>query len=156
MDPSLLIGAFSALKAAKDAAQAALTIRDFNAAGAAISRITDELLKAQQILLTQQAAMAELQVELEKSRRELAELREKAKERGRYSLFEITEGVFVYRKNEITDGLEGGEGIPEPMHYLCQGCFDKGVKAVLQGWGNNWHCPICKHIYAKKARAFVI
>ena len=36
----------------------------------------------------------------------------------------------------------------EIQHYLCQPCFDKGIKAVLQKFGSfgsiSLRCPICE------------
>lgn len=133
MDLTSIITALSSLNVAKDAAQAALAVRDFNAASSAIARITDELIKAQQGLLAQNAVMAELQLELAKKRDELAELKKAADERARYSLVELSEGVFVYRLNQGQEGgqISGPNG-PEPIHHLCQTCFDQGIKSVLQ------------------------
>ncbi|MCX2894854.1 hypothetical protein ORG27_14840 [Stenotrophomonas lactitubi] len=132
MEIGSIISAFSAVATLKDAAQAALAVRDFNAAGAAISKITDELLKAQQNLLVQFDFTAKLQAELEQKRRELSELQKALEDRARYTLVELTDGIFVYR---LKDSPAGDDGVPdavEPVHHLCQTCYDKGVKSVLQ------------------------
>lgn len=134
MDFSLITGAISSLGTAKKLADAALDVRDFNNAATAIAQITEQLLDAQQRLLAHNAALLELQQEHFEATKELRKLREALAERERYSLFELSPDVFVYRV-DVPPQLGGTTepGDPKPKHYLCQRCFDKGVKSVLQG-----------------------
>lgn len=148
MDFSLITGAISSLTSAKKLADAALQVRDFNQASAAISQINDQLLEAQQRLFAHNAALLMLQQQHFEATNEIRELKEALAERGRYSLFELSEGVFVYRVHQVPQ--QGGTTEPgeaEPQHYLCQGCFDKGIKSVLQKGSRVGHlyllCPQC-------------
>lgn len=128
----------STLTGAKQLAQAALDLRDFNAQAAAIAKINGELLKAQDQLFVHQSQLLQLQEQHFEAREELRKLKEAQSERQRYSLFDLGNGQFVYRVNIAPE--ESGAGDPtgaEPLHYLCQPCFDGGVKSVLQKlWTN--------------------
>ncbi|MCD8455921.1 hypothetical protein LPH50_08175 [Xylella taiwanensis] len=55
---------------------------------------------------------------------ELEETKKALKEKEKYVLSEIHKNQVAYRVKKETG---------EPDHYVCQGCFDKGIKFVLQG-----------------------
>lgn len=134
MDVSDITGAISALTTAKQLAQGALALREFNDSAGAIAQINEQLLKAQERLFAHNAQLMQLQQEHFETSKELGKLKEALAERGRYSLFELSPHIFVYRVN-VTPEL-GGAVDPrgtEPQHYVCQPCFDKGIKHVLQG-----------------------
>jgi len=133
MDFALISTAVGSLKAAKDLGQAALGIRDFNQFASTISQINDQLLKAQESLFTHNAQLMQLQQDHFEARDELRKLRDAATERGRYTLFELSEGVFVYRAQESdVSRTTSDSSAGTPLHYLCQPCFDTGFKVVLQ------------------------
>ncbi|MCE4302365.1 hypothetical protein [Xanthomonas hortorum] len=148
MDITLITSIASSLKAAKDATEAMLSIRDFNNTAALIAPINDQLLKAQQDLFVYMGQLLELQAQMARDRDELSKLQGALEERGRYSLFELSTGVFVYRFNDAPAGSDGNPTTPQPVHYLCQPCFDKGTKSVLQrlsAYGRiSLDCSICK------------
>lgn len=63
-----------------------------------------------------------------------------ARDRQRYDIAEVCPGHYAYKAQQV----EGAAAIP--LHYLCQPCYDKGVKAILrftqaEGWGKEWECP---------------
>lgn len=150
MDFGAITGAITAISAAKDLARAALTVRDANALAVAVSQMNDQLLKAQESLFTHNAALLQLQNQHFETSEELRKLKEAVRERGSYSLVEITHGSFAYRVNVTPE--QGGASEPgsaQPPHYVCQPCFDSGVKAVLgrtesDTWGIREICPVCK------------
>ena len=133
MDFSVIVSAVSALNSAKELGRAALAIRDFNQFAGAISQINDQLLKAQESLFTHNSQLLDMQQKHLEAREELRNLKETLAERGRYSLVELTKGSFVYRLNVAPSESGTIDPVrPEPVHHLCQPCFDQGVKIVLQ------------------------
>lgn len=155
MDFSQISIAVGALKTAKDIGQAALAFRDFNQTAAALTQINEQLLKAQDGLFAHNAQLMELQQRYYDTVEELRKAKESLAERGRYRLFEISDRVFVYEANiGASNGDVGDPNSMEPLHYVCQPCFDKGVKSVLRKhvyWGEvSLECPICKEKFATK------
>ena len=144
----------STLTNAKQLAQAAMDLRDFNSQTAAITEINGQLLKAQEQLFVHQSQLLQLQEQHFEAREELRKLKEAQAERERYSLFDVGEGQFVYRVNLVPEQSGAAEpAAAEPLHYLCQPCFDGRVKSVLQTiWTGTKHtgrsealrCSICE------------
>lgn len=148
MDLSSITTAFTAIDLVRRGLSAAIEVRDFNQAAAELAKLNEALLSAQAALLAQNSALFELQREKFETAEKLRKMEEALAERGRYSLVEITPGGFAYRVNLAPQ--QGGASEPgstEPMHYLCQPCFDAGKKAVLQrqaAWGSvHARCPSC-------------
>ena len=149
MDYSLISVTATAITAAKELGKAAMGLRDFNQVAVAMSQINEQLLKAQDSLFTHNSQLAQLQSQYFEATQKLRELEETVRQRGRYSLFELATGNFVYRVNVAPEaGHMGDPTLTEPLHYLCQPCFDKGVKGVLGlvklGRLSHHICPLCK------------
>lgn len=86
-------------------------------------------------LIDAQVAILSLQKEVLEKTEELRKLRESISEKEKYSLVETVPGSgnFAYARN--VSPVESHSGTPvmtEPFHYVCQSCFDKGIKTVLQ------------------------
>lgn len=104
---------------------------------------------AQQSVLTLTAQLFELQNKYLETAEELGKLKKALADRDSYSLFEITKGTFAYRVNIAPE--QSGASEPrstEPVHYVCQPCFDKGIKSVLQRGNDGWwqytlDCSVC-------------
>ena len=153
MDFSSISSAAAAITAAKELGKAMIGLRDFNQVAATVTEINDKLLKAQESLFAHNSQLLQLQDEHFKTCEELRELKKTMAQRGRYSLFEISSGIFVYRVNinpepsDISDPLAS-----EPLHYICQPCFDKGIKVVLQKgdfYGvSHLECSNCKEQFS--------
>lgn len=143
MDPSLVAAIATALSTAQKLLSGAVKLRDNNLIGQAVADANDQLLKAQQDLFTHNAEMMKLQQEHFEVREQLQRMKAANAERDRYSLQELDKGVFAY-------GLKAPEA-GEPLHYLCQPCFDKGTKSVLQDRDNfgavTLKCPVCQNEY---------
>lgn len=150
MDITLLQAAAAAVSTAREIGKAASSVRDFNQFATTVAAINDQLLKAQESLFTHMSKLMELQDEHFKTREELRKIRETLDERARYSLFEIAPGNFAYRVNVTPEQGHTGEPLaPQQVHYLCQGCFDKGVKSILgreqsHTFGVSFGCHTCK------------
>lgn len=153
MDLSLVTGAYASLKAAKEIGVALLEARDFAQSATKIVEMNALLLKAQESLFVHNAQLMELQQQNFEASQEVRKLKEALAERGRYTLVEVTKGSFVYRANGVSpQDASGSPAATEPVHYLCQPCFDKGTKSVLQSkfvWGSGFlECTVCKHEFA--------
>ncbi|HHW4683739.1 MAG TPA: hypothetical protein ACQGQI_11405 [Xylella sp.] len=92
-------------------------MRDSQKIRVAVSGIMEKLLSTQKELSMHYKHHMECVKALEEAEKAL-------KEKGKYELFEIHKNQFAYRVKKETG---------EPDHYVCQGCFDKGIKSVLQG-----------------------
>lgn len=138
----------SSITAATDIAKGLSAVRDGALISEKTAAIMEQLLHAQQGLLAHNAALLQLQSEHFKACEELRKLKEAASERGRYSLVNIGNRHFAYRVNVSPEQSGASEpGRAEPLHYLCQPCFDKGVKSVLTGRFRavGLECPTCKN-----------
>ncbi|HDS1216241.1 TPA: hypothetical protein QEF70_002715 [Stenotrophomonas maltophilia] len=160
MDLTSISTAFTAIDLIRKGLSAAIDVRDFNKAAAELSKLNEALISAQTALLAQNGALFELQREKFQATEKLRELEEALAERGRYSLVELAAGHFAYRVNVIPK--EGGASQPsgaQPVHHLCQPCFDKGVKSVLQRFVQysvvHLRCPVCEQKYDSGERVKV-
>jgi hypothetical protein len=128
---SALAGTMAALQLVKGAVAA----RDDAKVQAALIQVQDKLLDMSIASLGLTERVRSVQTALEEAKRENAELKAKLDERAMYALHEIEPGKFCYRSKPV------GES-PEPTHHLCQICFDKGIKSILQlESGHEWMSP---------------
>ncbi len=149
MDWSAVGAITSSISAARDIAKGLSAIRDQALISERTSALLEQLLKAQEGLLAHNTALLQIQQEHFEAREELRKLKEAASERGRYTLVELIPGNLAYRVN--IPPQESGASQPdgaEPLHYLCQPCFDKGIKSVLKYRnlhirGDTWTCSVC-------------
>lgn len=153
MDLSAVSAVVSAISASKELAKAAIGVRDFNEMAPVIAQLNDQLLKAQDAMFKHNAQLMALQQENFEATEELRKMKEALAERGRYSLVELSDRVFVYRVNvSPSSGDMGNPVSTQPIHHLCQPCFDKGVKSVLQKssfYGAiSLECTICDKRYS--------
>lgn len=153
MDFSVVTAAVSSINTAKAIGKSLVELRDFSQTAGIVAQLNGELLKAQESLFTLSAQLNELQQERHEMSQQLRDAQDRLAERGKYSLYEISDRVFVYRFNEAPHATnEGSDGNGVPIHYVCQPCFDKGTKAVLQKCILQWNivalrCPICKQTF---------
>lgn len=153
MDYSLISTAMASLRLAKDLSNAAIELRDWNQMAGEITKINGELLKAYDALFTHSASLLDLQEKYAQMVNDLRQANEALAERGRYTLFEIGRGKLVYRLNVVQAKGDAAEAVRhEPVHYLCQPCFDLGRKMVLRLYpdaadGPAACCPHCKDFF---------
>jgi hypothetical protein len=150
MDFSLVSTAVSALTSAKELGKAAMAVRDFNQVADIVAKLNEQLLHAQEALFRHNGELFRLQQEHAEAVAKLGKMESALAERGRYTLAVIGNGQFAYQSKVMPDiGEESSPGHAEPQHYVCQACFDRGVKTVLQksltSWGAEyWLCGSCK------------
>lgn len=128
-------------------AKAGLDARDDAKVKAALTELQMKLFEATSAALAMAEKSAALQTALSEAQREKAELERKAEDRAMYRLHKLGAGAFAYASQPALDGNG------PPQHYLCQPCYDKGVKTVLRlvqnSWGGaDWECA------AEKAHHF--
>ena len=134
LDMGSIQAALAALKTAKDLGAAALELRDFNQAAAAISQINAQLLKAHDSLFELQGAMFEMQAENHRLLDEVRQLKAAQDLHSKYEPFELGPGNFVYRLKDS----------PPPRQYACQPCLSvRGQEVIL----NRTENPIAGVVY---------
>ena len=132
MDFGLISSAVSSLVAAKDIGAAMIGVRDGNLVAGTIAQMNEQILKAQEALLTHSLQMSELQQRHFEALEKLRTMEKLVADRGRYALTELEPGSFAYRSLVPERTNDGDHAVPEPTHYVCQPCFDQDLKVVLQ------------------------
>jgi hypothetical protein len=129
----VLTAAIATTKAAFDALSLAIKVRDEAKISAATHEMQERLRAMSDIAMSyveKNAALVSKNATLElasaENARAHADLVERLRERERYALHEVRPGAFVYTYKPGVDGEQ------KPAHYLCQNCYDKGIKSVLR------------------------
>lgn len=139
-----LSGALTAARSILDVAKIAVDARDDAKLKAALTELQTKLFDATSAALQVAAHASTLQEQLDSVKRELRQIKAQAEERDRYALTEVRPGAYAY----MSKAEDGGQS--EPAHYLCQPCYDKGIKTVLRhspqtrAWSASWDCPADK------------
>jgi len=122
-----ITGALTAARALAELAKVAIDARDDAKAKGAIADLQSKLFDATSAALAMAEKASALQTALSEAQREKGEIEAKLSDRASYALHEIRPGAFVYAAKA------GGDGAADrPAHYLCQPCYDKGIKAILR------------------------
>lgn len=135
-----IAGALASARAAFDLLKVAVDARDQLKLQAAMAELQSKLMDSMSAGLAAAEKAAALQAQLLGLEREKAEIERQLREREQYALHELVPGAFVYASKLVAQG----NGVP--LHYLCQPCFDKGVKSVLRrieghlGLSESWMC----------------
>jgi len=130
-----LTSALSALKQTFDLIKTGVEIRDDSKIKKGIADFLDKYLALQTSALEIQQQNLKLLDEKRIVEDKYKELENKQTERERYLLHKVTEGIFVYKYSSDD----------KPEHFICQNCFDKGIKSVLRysddpTWGKSFTC----------------
>ncbi len=133
--------AIASLSASLSLARAALETRDAIKINTAIADLNTKYTELSMAGLQLVEKLSALQTALGEAQHENAELKKQLNERSHYVLHELAPGRFVYRY------IPNGEG-SDPEHYLCQACYDQGVKSVLYLYqveeciSRHYSCPV--------------
>jgi hypothetical protein len=123
-----IAAALSGIKGALDLVATAVNARDDAKVREAIAKITGLLLEANNSALSMASEARRLSVELDAALKELREIKDLQAESNLYQLHRVAEGRFVYRFLMP----DSGDAKSPPSHFICQNCFDGGVKSVLR------------------------
>lgn len=121
-------------------ARDAISARDDAKAQRAIGEVQGKLLEITTAALALSQTNIALTDEIRLLKDQAHNAQVKSREREGYALTEVCPGHYAYQSQPTEDG------VPVPVHCLCQPCYDKGVKAILrfseaEGWGKEWMCP---------------
>ncbi|WP_042264737.1 hypothetical protein [Paraburkholderia heleia] len=159
MDLSLISAAATSLGLARDFGKAAMAVRDFNEMATIVSKLNDQILKAQDSLFALQSELLREQQEHFEALKKVREMEQALDDRREYSLVEIGNGLRAYqRKTPAISDVEGA--VVEPQ-YFCQPCFEgKALKSTLQpalymGAHIGLECRICKERFLFQDKASV-
>lgn len=135
-----IASAVSAASAMLGIAKTAIAARDEFKAQEAITNAQLKLLEVTTAALALSQTNISLTDEIRTLKDAAHEREMKSRDREGYALTEVCPGHYAYKSQPSEQGAE------IPLHYLCQPCYDKGVKSVLRfhqqdGWGKEWACP---------------
>ena len=125
IDMGSLQAAVGSLKTISDIATALLDLRDESKIRAKTMELQRAIIDAQRnAMLAQADGLAQIRRigELEKH---VMELENWTREKERYELHQVKEGVFTYM---LKPAMSNGE----PPHQLCAKCYQDGIKSILQ------------------------
>lgn len=127
------------LKAASDLAQGMMDLRDTVKLGSVVIKLNAEILAAQRGALAASQSEAEMVEEIRALKAQVVSFETWETEKKRYQLHELPPGVFVYTLKQDMAG-------DEPMHHICQTCYQHGKKSILHATEptNGMHHLNCK------------
>jgi hypothetical protein len=110
-------------------------------------KVNDVAIQLQGIVLDLQSEMMVIQSDYQGVLRSKDDLEKKLielegwdKERARYHLKAVGDGIFVYALNVVKPDVE-------PAHWLCAHCYEEKKKSILQrNPYPQWLCPRCKTV----------
>lgn len=124
-DLSAIAGVFSSLQAVGDITKAMIGLRDAQAFQAKALELQGVVMDAQSAAFSANQERATLIEEVGKLKQQIVQMEAWEREKQRYQLQQLPPGVFVYAlKPEMADG--------EPFHSICQACYQRGQKSILQ------------------------
>lgn len=141
----MITGAFGGLKSAAELAQSLLTLKTDSAVSTKAVELNRIIFDIQQKMFSIQADYAALLSRTGDLEAEIRDLKNWEEEKQRYQLHELVPGTFTHRLKPDCQGSE-------PLHDLCENCYQNGVKSILQAAGHKgsypcFICPKCKSEY---------
>lgn len=128
MDISTLVASVGHIK---ELADLLIGERDRQKLAAIKLELTEEALRAKAHLLEVSEATISKDAVIQALRQQIDEMHARQREKERYVLREISagRGAFAY---QLRPSGELAERSDEPPHFLCQPCFELGLKSVLR------------------------
>lgn len=149
MDFSQGAAIVATLNGAREIVRGLINQRDAQKLSSVQSQLTEHIINAQAQLAELLAVLVERTGRIAELEEQVRDLKRDQLERHRYELAELgPRGALAYR---LKPAAALSERQSEPPHFVCQPCFDKGVKAVLQFGGamgiRTFHCPVCNKTF---------
>lgn len=119
-----IAAALTALSVSKDIAKSLIEIKDETKRNQVVIEFQSSLLDLQQNLFAANAEHEKLIDVKNQIERELMEYKDWEKEKKKYQLQKLREGLFVYSYKKANSD-------PTPDHWLCPYCFDKRKKNLI-------------------------
>ena len=146
-------GALGALQTASNIVKTFAGLRSDTERSAKLVELNNQIMAAQTGAIQANAAQAKLIDRVGNLEKELIRHETWTAEKQRYELKEIALGSFAYALKKEAQGSE-------PMHFICQTCYENGKKRILQihhkhhghaplSQRSNYICPECKAEIAK-------
>jgi hypothetical protein len=124
VDMAAIASAASALKTAIDIGRTALGLRDTASIRTKVTEMQGEISSALASAIAAQQDQIAILKHVGELEKEIADLKTWEAEKRRYSLRELPPGVFV---RALKPEMAGGE----PPHFICETCFQRGKKRIL-------------------------
>ena len=126
-----------------DIAKTMIGLRDAATLQAKTIELQAMILNAQGSAFSAQQERSVLVERIRELEAEVARMKAWGTEKQRYELKRWGDAAFAYVLKEAEAG-------GEPMHAICPGCYQRGVKSILQSNGemqvhkHAWNCSVCK------------
>lgn len=131
VDMSAIGAVATSLNTAVNIAKAMMDVRDATIIQGKVFELQRAIIDAQQSVFAANQERSTLVERVGELERLVAEMKAWEAEKQRYILQKLPPGVFVYAlKLDMANG--------EPPHYLCQTCYQRGKKSILQSKGDHW------------------
>lgn len=142
-DMSAVSALFGSLNTATEIVKSFVGLRDTAMIQGKVIELQTVILSAQSSAFAANATQTALLDQVRHLETQVASLKTWEAEKQRYQLQEMGRGAFAYvLKAEASGG--------QPLHALCQTCYERGAKSLLQSNGaprwdeHYWACPVCK------------
>jgi hypothetical protein len=141
-------GALGALQSASNIIKTLAGLRSESERSAKLIELQSQIMAAQTSAIQANTSQTALVDRVRQLEAEIARLETWSTEKQRYELKAVSAGSFAY-------ALKANEQGSEPSHYICQTCYEKGKKCILQLKPSSFHaqqmgvptsflCPECK------------
>lgn len=138
--------ALGALQSASNIIKTLAGLRNEGERSAKLIELQNQIVAAQTSAIQATSAQSSLIDRVHELEAQIAQMETWSAEKQRYELKTVSAGAFAYALKADASGAE-------PAHYICQPCYEKGKKRILQfnpsamidvGIPNTLKCPECK------------
>ena len=113
------------IKAAYDSAKAAFQIAEGISSLKTETAVNAAVIDLQRLVVDAQRGLSASLETIDELEKEIVRLKDWSAEKQRYELADAGEGSFAYK---LKEGVEP----PEPLHWICPHCYQKGEKAIMK------------------------
>jgi Zn finger protein HypA/HybF involved in hydrogenase expression len=141
-----LSGALGALQSASNIIKTLAGLRSESERSAKLIELQSQIVAAQISAIQANTAQSNLIDRVRQLEAQIAKMETWSAEKQRYELKAVSTRAFAYALKAEASGSE-------PFHYICQNCYEKGKKSILQfspsalvdsGIPHTFDCPECK------------
>ena len=129
-DMAAISGIWASFNGIKTIVEGLVATRDWNVVNSKVIELQSKIMDAQNGVFAIQADRATLVERASMLEKQIADFEKWDAEKEKYELVEIAPGVFGYMPNSKSENAS----VP---HWLCQTCFEKKKKTILQMFGHS-------------------